>query len=281
MKPARRLRRVHRWPFGLAGLALVAFFLFNALFPQVLAPYDPYDLVGPPFTKPNGQFWLGTNDIGQDILSEIIWGTRVSLTVGIVAGFLAVLGGLFAGVGAGYFGGKVEGLLMRLVDVVLVIPFLPLMILLGSFIGPSLGTLIIVISVTAWAAPARMIRSQTLSVKQDDYVQAARAIGAREGHIISRHIIPGVLPLSLAQFVAAVSAAILTEAALSFLGLGDPTVKSWGTILQFAQARGAFFTGSWVWWVIPPGLCITAATVGFALIGFVVEEVLDPRLGRR
>lgn len=280
MKLVRRLRRVQRWPFGLAGAAIVIFFLFNALFPQVLAPYDPYELIGPPFSKPSREFLLGTNDIGQDILSEIIWGARISLTVGVVAGFLSVLGGLFAGVTAGYFGRMVDGVIMRLVDVVLVIPFLPLMILLGSFIGPSLGTLIIVISVTSWAAPARVIRSQTLSVKQDDYVHAARAIGAREGHIISRHILPGVLPLSLAQFVAATSAAILTEAALSFLGLGDPTVKSWGTILQFAQARGAFFTGSWVWWVIPPGLCITAATVGFALVGFVIEEVLDPRLSR-
>jgi ABC-type dipeptide/oligopeptide/nickel transport system permease subunit len=280
MNTTRRLPRLHRWPLGLAGLVIIAFFLFNALFPQVLAPYDPYELVAPPFTKPSSQFWLGTNDIGQDILSEIIWGARVSMTVGVVAGFLAVIGGLLVGVGAGYFGGGVDSLLMRLVDVVLVIPFLPLMLLLCSFIGPSLGTLIVVITVTAWAAPARIIRSQTLSVKHVDYVHAARAIGARESHIISRHILPGVLPLGLAQFVAVVSAAILTEAALSFLGLGDPTVKSWGTILQFAQARGAFFTGSWVWWVIPPGLCITAATVGFALIGFVVEEVLDPRLGR-
>jgi ABC-type dipeptide/oligopeptide/nickel transport system permease subunit len=275
-----RLRRVRRWPFGVVGLAIIAFFVFAALFPGALAPYDPYDLVSDPFAKPSIAFLLGTNDIGQDILSELIWGSRVSITVGIVAGFLSVLGGLVTGIAAGYFGGAADSAIMRVVDVVLVIPFLPLMILLGSFIGPSLGTLIIVISVTSWAAPARVIRAQTLSVKQDDYVHASRAIGARQGHIMLRHILPGVLPLCLAQFVAATSAAILTEAALSFLGLGDPLTKSWGTMLQFAQARGAFFTGSWVWWVIPPGLCITVATLGFALLGFVLEEILDPRLSQ-
>jgi ABC-type dipeptide/oligopeptide/nickel transport system permease subunit len=275
------MQRVSRWPFGVAGLVVIALFLLAALFPQILSPYDPNDLVGPPFSRPDQRFLLGTNDIGQDILSELIWGCRISLTVGIVAGLLSVLGGLLAGVVSGYVGGVVDELIMRLVDVVLVIPFLPLMILLGSFIGPSLGTLIIVISATSWAAPARIIRSQTLSVKQDDYVQVARAIGATERRIMWRHVLPGVLPLSLSQFVTAASAAILTEAALSFLGLGDPTVKSWGTMLQFAQARGAFFTGSWVWWVIPPGLCITAATLGFALAGFAIEEILDPRLSRR
>lgn len=149
----------------------------------------------------------------------------------------------------------------------------------GTVMAPHPALLLL--AAERWAAPSRVIRSQTLSIKQDDYVAAARATGARERWVIWRHILPGVLPLGLAQFVTATSAAILTEAALSFLGLGDPTVKSWGTIVQFAQARGEFFTGSWVWWVIPPGLCITAATVGFALIGFVVEELLDPRLARR
>jgi len=276
-----RLRRLQRWPQGLAGLIIILFFVFNAVFPQVLAPYDPYDLVGRPFVKPNAQFILGTNDIGQDILSELIWGSRVSITVGIAAGFLTVLGGLLAGVVAGYLGGTVDRVIMRFVDVVLVIPFLPLMILLASFIGPSFRTLIFVIAVTSWAAPSRVIRAQTLSVKQEMYVDAAQAMGAKGSHVIIRHIIPNVLPLSLAQFIGATGGAILTEAALSFLGLGDPTAKSWGVMLQFAQARGAFFSGAWLWWVIPPGLCIAAATVGFALFGLVVEEILDPRLQRR
>jgi ABC-type dipeptide/oligopeptide/nickel transport system permease subunit len=273
-----RVQRTQRWPLGLLGLTIITLFLICALFPRWMAPYDPYALVGPPFAPPSGRFLLGTNDIGQDILSELVWGSRVSMSVGIVAGFLAVLGGLLAGVVAGYAGGGIDSAVMRVVDVVLVLPFLPLMILLGAFIGPSLPTLILVISATSWAAPARVIRAQAMALKQEEYLEAARALGAREGYIVRRHVLPGVLPLSLAQFVMAISAAILTEAALSFLGLGDPTVKSWGAMLQFAQARGAFFTGSWLWWVIPPGVCITLTTVGFALLGFVIEELLDPRL---
>ena len=203
------------------------------------------------------------------------------MTVGIFAGVLSVGGRLSGGAIPGYYGGAIGTVIMRAADVVLTIPFLPLTILLGSFLGPSLGTLIIVIAATSWAGPARMTRSQTLSVREDDYVEPLRAVGARKTHIMIRHVLPGVLPLSLSQFLAAISAAILTEASLSFLGLGDPTTKRWGTMLRFAQARGAFFTGSWVRWVAPPGPCISAATIGFAPVGLAVEELPDPRLSRR
>ncbi|MBI1296889.1 ABC transporter permease subunit [bacterium] len=273
-------RALRRNPIGLIGVAILFSFLIVVIFADVLSPYDPMIRVGAPFERPSAAHLLGTNDIGQDILSELIYGSRVSLTVGLVAALLAIGIGTLAGVVAGYFGGFVDALIMRVVDVVLVIPFLPLMILLAAFAGPSFGNLILVIGLLTWARPARVIRSQTLSLRNRTYIEAAQSIGAQPGRILFRHILPGVLPLSLAQLVLAASTAILVEASLSFLGLGDPTTKSWGTVLYYAQVRSAFLSGAWIWWVLPPGFLITLAVLGFALVGFALEEVLNPQLRR-
>jgi peptide/nickel transport system ATP-binding protein/peptide/nickel transport system permease protein len=167
---------------------------------------------------------------------------------------------------------------MRLVDLVLIIPFLPLMILLAAYLGPSFWNLIIVIGILVWARPARVIRSQVLSLRSRCYVAASSSMGAGLGHILRSHILPGVMPLAIAQFVLAASSSILIEASLSFLGLGDPLQKSWGNMLHYAQIRGAFLSGSWVWWILPPGLMITAASLGFTLVGYSLEEVYNPRL---
>ncbi len=155
---------------------------------------------------------------------------------------------------------------MRFVDVVLVIPFVPLMVLLAAYLGQTLWNLMIVMGLLIWARPARVIRSQVLSLAEREYVTASRAGGARDRHILIKHILPGVLSLALAQFVLATSGSILIEASLSFLGLGDPTQKSWGAVLFYAQARNAFLSGAWKWWVIPSGLMITASVLGFALL---------------
>lgn len=267
---------------GWAGVLVLAALVVMALFAPSLSPHDPEETVGDPFQPPSRAHWLGTNDIGQDIASELIHGARISLTIGFLAAAIAVGIGTAVGVVAGYFGGWTEATLMRAVDLVLVVPFLPLMILLAAYLGPSFWNIIIVIGALVWARPARVIRAQVLAVKALDYVEAACAIGCRHGRVIVRHILPSVLPLALAQFILAASNAILIEASLSFLGLGDPTAKSWGTVLYYAQARNAFLSGAWVWWVIPPGVLITAATLGFAFTGFALEEVLNPRMrGRR
>jgi peptide/nickel transport system ATP-binding protein/peptide/nickel transport system permease protein len=267
-----------RNPLGLVGLALLIAMLVMALGANWLAPYDPTKQTGKPFDPPSTAHWLGTNDIGQDILSELIYGTRISLLIGILAASIAMVIGTGIGVLAGYFRGIAGMVLMRLVDVVLVIPFVPLMVLLAAYLGQNLGNLIAVIGLLIWARPARVIRSQVLSLAEREYVTAARAAGARDAYILVKHILPGVLSLALAQFVLATSSSILIEASLSFLGLGDPTQKSWGAVLFYAQARNAFLSGSWVWWVIPPGLMITASVLGFALLGFALEEALNPRL---
>ncbi|MEK5069707.1 ABC transporter permease [Sporosarcina sp. FSL K6-1508] len=263
---------------GILGLFLLGFFLVIAVFAPFLAPFDPMDRVGVPFTKPNGKFLLGTNDIGQDILSEILYGSRVSLLIGIIAALISISLGVIIGVVSGYYGGKVDSFLMRVVDLVLVIPFLPLMILLAAFVGPSFWNIILVISLISWASPARVIRSQVLNLKTKGYVEAAKSIGTKMSTIMYKHITPGIIPIALSQFVMAASNAILIEASLSFLGLGDPFTKSWGTILYYAQARGAFLTDAWLWWILPPGLLITMLIIGFAFTGYSLEEILNPRL---
>lgn len=271
-------RRTRVGAVGWIGLTLLTLLTAVAVLAPWISPYDPGETVGNPFEPPSRGHLLGTNDIGQDILSELIFGTRISLTIGFLAATVAVSIGTLVGVVAGYFGRWPEMTLMRLVDIVLVIPFLPLMILLAAYLGPSFWNLILVIGILVWARPARVIRAQVLSLKSLDYVDAARAIGAKSGRILLRHILPGVLPLSLAQFILAASSAILIEASLSFLGLGDPTAKSWGSVLYYAQVRSAFLSGAWTWWVLPPGLLITAAVLGFAFTGFALEEILNPRL---
>jgi len=279
LRPRRRFRL---GTVGWAGVALLVALTATAALAPSLSPYNPEDTVADPFLSPRRAHPLGTNDVGQDIMSELIYGARISLTVGFLAAALAVGIGTFVGIAAGYLGGWVDTVLMRTVDLVLVIPFLPLMILLAAYLGPSYWNIIIVIGILVWARLSRVIRAQVLSVKSLDYVEAALALGSPARRIMVRHILPAVLPLALAQFILAASSAILIEAALSFLGLGDPTAKSWGSVLYYAQVRNAFLSGAWLWWVVPPGLLITATTLAFAFTGYSLEEVLNPTVrGRR
>jgi peptide/nickel transport system permease protein len=272
------LRTLTASPSGIIGAALLGILILLALFGPVVAPYDAAARVGQPFQAPSAAHWLGTNDIGQDILSELIVGTRVSLMIGFTAAAGAILLGTLVGLLAGYFGGRIDAFLMRLVDVVLVLPFIPLMIVIAAYLGASAGNLIAAIALLIWARPARVIRASAMSIRNLAYVEGARALGARHRYIIFRHVLPGVLPISASQFILAASSSILIEASLSFLGLGDPIRKSWGTILYYAQIRGAFLNGSWPWWVLPPGIMITAAVLGFALTGRALEGYLFPRL---
>ncbi|MGE3286772.1 MAG: ATP-binding cassette domain-containing protein [Pseudonocardia sp.] len=260
------------------GLALLAAIAAAALGAELLAPYDPDERVGVPFARPSAAHPLGTNDVGQDLLSELIFGARVSLTVGIVAALLATGVGLLVGLVAGYRGGRVDTLLMRGTDVVLALPVVPLTIVVGVFAGPGLATQIGVIGAVLWARVARELRSQVLSVRERDHVQAARAMGGGPGHVLARHVVPAVVPVLAPQFVIATKVAIGLEAALAFLGLGDVTTRSWGTTLSLAHARSAFLTDAWLWWVLPPGLAIAATVLAFAMIGHGLEERARPQL---
>ncbi len=265
-------------PAAMSGTVLLTTMVVLAVFGSVLSPYDPTEVTGRPFGSPSVEHWLGTNDIGQDIFSELLWGARVSLLIGFVAASAAITVGTAVGVIASLSGGWTDTVLMRITDVVLTIPFLPLAVVLAAFLGPSVWNTATVIAVVIWARPARIIRSQGLSIRNLAFVEAANALGGGYFHVLWRHVLPGVIPLALSQFILATSSSILTEASLAFLGLGDPIQKSWGTILFYAQARGAFLNGSWPWWVLPPGLLISLTVLGFVLVGRSLEEVLMPRL---
>jgi peptide/nickel transport system ATP-binding protein/peptide/nickel transport system permease protein len=263
------------------GLGILAVLVLVAVAAPLLAPYDPVERAGRPFGAPSAAHLLGTNDVGHDLLSELVYGARVSLLVGITAALVATVVGAAVGVAAGYARGRLDPLLMRLVDVVLALPALPLTIVIGVFAGPGLGTQILVISTVMWAGVARELRAQVLSLRERDHIQALRAMGAGPLHVVPRHLLPAVAPLVVPQFVLATKTAILLEASLAFLGLGDITAKSWGTMLSLAHARSAFLTDAWMWWVLPPGLAIALTVLAFALLGHAVEERARPSLRSR
>jgi ABC-type dipeptide/oligopeptide/nickel transport system permease subunit len=246
--------------------------LVLAAFPNWVAPFDASERVAAPLQRPTRANLLGTNDLGQDLFSELITGTRASLLTGLIVASVAVLIGTMIGLAGGYFSGWSDSLLMRLTDLILVLPFLPLVILLSVYLGPSHRNVIIVLSIFFWAIPARLIRSRVLSLRGDTYIEAARALGAHPLQIITGHLWSGVRPLVLVQVVLIASAAILAESSLSFLGLGDPSAKSWGSMLYFARASGAFLSDAWEWWVLPTGLMITLTVLSLGLIGYSLEQ---------
>ena len=261
----------------LVGLVLLASALAAALLAPWLAPYAP-DQAGSTggYAPPSLGHWLGTDDGGGDVLSNLLYGARVSLLVGFFAAFISVTIGALVGLVAGFCGGRTENALMRLTDVALVIPDLPLIIALVALTRPRLLNIILVIGLVGWASTARLVRAQTLVVKQRKFVLRARAIGAGRVRLIFRHILPLVLPLVMVNAVLVVSLAILNESTLSFLGLADPTLVSWGQMLNFAFTRGAMSAGAW-WALVPPGCGIVWVVLGCTLLGQGLEQLLAPR----
>ncbi len=265
---------------AIVGGVVLAIFGLLAVFGSAVAPYEAGERAGRPFLEPSGDHLLGTDDVGHDILSELIGGARVSLTIGVAAAAIAIVIGGFLGVVSGYRRGAVDATLMRSVDFALVVPTIPLLIVLASYLERGMRSQILVVAVLLWAEPARIVRSQVLSVRERTHVLAARTFGAGGPYLVRRHVVPAVTPLLIAQFVRVVSVAILFEVALSFVGLGDPVRRSWGSMIQFATDRGAFLTGAWKWWILPPGLCVAVVVCSFAFVGLGLEERFDRRLAR-
>jgi peptide/nickel transport system permease protein len=220
---------------------------------------------------------LGTTEQGSDVLSQLLVGARVSIVVGFAAAAISAVLGSLVGLTGGYLGGWTDRILDALENWFLVIPALPLMIVLARLLDPSLGVLILVIGLTSWAGTGRIVRAQVLTLRERAFVERARALGASDSYVIRTHILPNTLPLIFANTVLIVAVAILSEAALSFLGLGDPTRISWGTMLENAFDSGAPSAEAW-WYVIPPGLCITLLVLSVSVIGFLFEEHINPRL---
>ncbi|MET1128593.1 MAG: ABC transporter permease [Thermoproteota archaeon] len=273
-------RAYSRTRLGLAGLGILLFYVFMAVSAPWLAPYDPKEKVGEPFEPPSFEHPLGTDEMGRDILSQVIYGTRVSLLVGVLASMLAAAIGSSVGIVSGYFGGVVDDLLMRITDLFLVIPGLPFIIVLSVILGPSIWNIILVIAVISWPSVARLVRSETLSLKQRLFVQASRIAGASDLYIIFHHIFPNVLPIVAASMVLTVTSAIILEAGLSFLGLGDPTKISWGTMLYFADRYGALLSTN-PFYVIAPGLALVGIGLAFVFVSYALDEVVNPRLRER
>jgi peptide/nickel transport system permease protein len=269
---------------GMAGLGVLGLIVLMAVAAPLLADADGLHAVNttqnPAWAHPGGDFPLGTDHLGRSVLTQVIWGARISLLVGLAATVLAVVIGSLIGITAGYFGGRTGGLLMRFTEWFLVIPFLPLAIALAVVLGPSIVNIILVIGITSWPSTARVIRAQVLTLKERLYVDRSRALGASDRHVMQRHILPNVTPLILANLTLTVPIAILSETTLSFLGLGDPTRASWGKMLNEAFDAGALTADAW-WYYIPPGLGILVVVLSFTLCGQALEEVLDPRLRDR
>ncbi len=269
-----------RKPMGILGALMIISVVFIAIFAPLIAPYDPdekidvdpKDLLAPP----DAEHLLGRDDAGKDVWSQLIYGARVSLTVGFVASFMAMFIGTTVGLVAGYFGGRIGNALMRIVDFLLVIPDLPLMMVLISMWGRGLWKIILVIGLLSWTYTARLVRSQVLSIKERQFVLRAKALGASNFRTIMRHIFPQVLPIILAESVLSISGAIIAESSLSFLGLGDPMLISWGMMLNFAFER-AISRMAW-WFLLPPGFAIIWISLGLVLMGSTLEEIINPRL---
>jgi len=270
-----------RSKMAVAGVLILLCFTLVALFAPVLAPYEPNERVYEPdgswasTNPPSAQNPLGTTESAHDVLTQLVWGARVAMFVGYLGAFMVAFIGTAVGLLAGYYGGWVDETIMRLVDVLYGLPFIPFVIVLAMIFGSTVWNVILGITLLYWLTTARVIRSEVLTIKERPYVEAARAIGASDRRIMAIHILPNVLPLSILYAAIAVGYSIVAQASIAFLGFGDPEVPSWGVMLQRVLAQQAL--DAW-WWLFPPGIAITLVVVGAYLAGRGYEEIVNPQL---
>jgi len=269
---------------GKIGMILLVCFGLMAItsfIPPLIDPmYDPMTGVDPEIissTAPSARHWLGTDFMGRDILSQLLAGARVAFMVGVSAAFMSIFLGTAIGMVAGYAGRFIDTLLMRAADIIMVMPTLLVVLILSSLFGQlNIWTIVLIIALFRWPGVSRVIRAQTLSLKNRPFIEAARVAGASHLRIVFRHIMPNVLPLAFLYMTFRVTSAIIIEAALAFLGFGDPGTVSWGMMLQWVWKTGHMFKAPY--WLLPPGLCISLITLSFYMLGRAMDEVLDPRL---
>ncbi|MBI2236924.1 MAG: ABC transporter permease [Actinobacteria bacterium] len=264
-------------PISAVGAAVLFLFIVIALLAPYISPYGVRERVGDVYAPPSGSHWLGLDDGGIDMVTLLMWGARVSLTVGFAATLISIVVGGLVGITAGYFGGWTDTVLMRITDYFLVIPEVPLMIVIAAIWGPSLSHIILVIGLLLWTYTARVLRAQVKSVRERVYVKRARSLGASNVRIVFRHVLPQIAPLMVANTVLTIAVAIFDETALAFLGLGDPSKISWGKIIENATSASAISAGAW-WAIVPPGICVALVILSCTLIGQALEDALNPRL---
>ncbi len=262
-------------------LAVIIFFvlILMALFAPFITWFSHVNSSGTALLPPEYPHIMGTNDLGVDIWSLICYGARISIIIGLGTSLLAGLGGSIIGIIAGYKGGIVERIVMRFIDIMIALPRLPVMIVLAAFFGPSIFNIILVLSLFSWAGPARIIRSATLSLKEQDYIKMASHYGAGTIYLIKKHFIPELFPLIAVSMIRLMGRAIVAEASLAFLGLGDPTSGSWGLIINHAISfQGIYFTPFWKWWLLYPWIFLTLLVTSLALLSREIEKISDTRI---
>ncbi|MGN1334794.1 MAG: ABC transporter permease [Anaerovoracaceae bacterium] len=265
------------------GVIIIALFVLMAVLGPMIMPFKTTEIAASKadaFNAPSLEHLLGTDNQGRDVLAYLVNGARSSLMVGLTATIISMILGTVIGIASGYLGGWIDNLLMRITDFFLVLPWLPFCMVLAAILGNSIWNIILVIGLTGWSSTARIIRAQTLSVKEQQYVERTVSIGAKKGHIMFKHILPNVFPLVFSEAILIVSSSILTETSLAFLGLGDPTNPSWGMMLNDAYSTGAMTVGAW-WYFITPGICVILVALGFTLMGYAFDEILNPKLKER
>ncbi|MDO4490767.1 MAG: ABC transporter permease [Lachnospiraceae bacterium] len=262
------------------GAVILTLMVLLAVFAPVLSPHNPYASSTATYQLPSLEHPLGTNDIGQDILSEVIYGARTSLAIGFFSAAISLTIGTVLGLLSGWYGGWLDRLIAKLTAFMLTVPYLPTVIIISAFTKHSIYSTSLVLGIMSWAGTTRIVRTQTMAIREKDYIQTIRAMGASDYYIFSHHVIRELTPWLMYQFAGRVKSGILSESSLSFLGLGSTTQKSWGTMIYYAQEKNALLTGSWLWWIVPPGLCIILVSCALIMISYGFEEKTDRRLSR-
>jgi peptide/nickel transport system permease protein len=259
-----------------AGFVILLVMIVMALLAPLIAPFDPYQQSTAALLAPSVSHWLGTNHVGQDIWSQLLFGARTSLLVGFGVGVLATLLGTIFGVSAALIGGLYERIVMRLVDAFIVIPMVIVIILVAAYVKPGILVLIVLLALLSWQGGARIIWAQALSQKEREYVAAARFFGAGKFYIAWRHIVPALAPILLVDFIYGIRRAVFMEAGLAFLGISDPARVSWGMMMR--DALSFSYLNVWQWWLLPTGIALSLTIVGLTFVGHGVEPIIDPRL---
>ncbi|MFA5331889.1 MAG: ABC transporter permease [Methanoregula sp.] len=260
------------------SIAVLCFYIIVALAAPLLAPDGPYAITGKPLQPPDDSHIFGTNEVGQDIFAQLVYGARITLLFGFCSALLAVFISTSIGIIIGYYGGLVDEIVCRVIDVIMPIPMFVLLIVLTTFFSPGVLQVSLLMGLLGSVHGVRMMRSQVLSVAQTSFVEGAKAVGASDFHIMSRHILPNVMPIVMVKFVTQSQRLLLMGVGLSFIGLWDTSTIDWGTMIQNAYSQGGLALGLW-WWILPPGIAVIGISLALAMIGYSFEEKFNPRVG--